>query len=47
MLGIFLFYLLCGKNYEFLFRHIFETQIHIQAQILKTFILALETNEFP
>ena len=31
---------------ELLFRHIFETQIHIQTQIRKTFILALATNDF-
>ena len=31
---------------ELLFRHIFETQIHIQTQIRKTFILALTTNDF-
>ena len=35
-----------GKNYELLFRHIFETQIHIQTQIRKTFTLALATNDF-
>ena len=32
---------------ELLFRHVFETQIHIQTQIWKTFILALATNDFP
>ena len=31
---------------ELLFRHIFETQIHIQTQIWKTFILALATHDF-
>ena len=31
---------------QLLFRHIFETQIHIQTQILKTFMLALATNDF-
>ena len=34
------------QEYELLFRHIFETQIHIQTQIRKTFILALATNDF-
>ena len=34
------------KLYEFLFTHIFETQIHIQTQIRKTFILALATIDF-
>ena len=29
--------------HELLFRHIFETQIHIQTQIRKTFILSLAT----
>ena len=33
------------KN-ELLFRHIFETQIHIQTQIPKTLKLALTTNGF-
>ena len=32
--------------YELLFRHIFETQIRIQTQIRKTFILALASNDF-
>ena len=32
--------------YELLFRHIFETQIHIQTQIRNTFILPLATNDF-
>ena len=32
--------------YELLFRHIFETQIHIQTHIRKTFILFLATNDF-
>ena len=36
----------CARWYELLFRHIFETQIHIKTQIRKTFILALATNEF-
>ena len=31
---------------ELLFRHIFETQIHIQTQIEKNFILALATTDF-
>ena len=31
---------------KLLFRHIFETQIHIQTQILKTFMLSLATNDF-
>ena len=31
---------------ELLFRHIFETQIRIQTQIRKTFILALVSNDF-
>ena len=31
--------------HELLFRHIFETQIHIQTQIRKSFILALATND--
>ena len=35
-----------NKYDELLFRHIFETQIHIQTQIRKTFILALATNDF-
>ena len=35
-----------AKLHELLFRHIFETQIHIQTQIRKTFILALATNHF-
>ena len=34
------------KLFEILFTHIFETQIHIQTQIRKTFILALPTNDF-
>ena len=34
------------KKDELLFRHIFDTQIHIQTQIQKTFILALATNDF-
>ena len=34
------------QEYELLFRHIFETQIHIQTQIRKTFILALANNDF-
>ena len=33
------------KN-ELLFRHIFETQIHIQTQISKTLKLAITTNGF-
>ena len=33
------------KN-ELLFRHIFETQIHIQTQIPKTLKLAITTNGF-
>ena len=37
--------MLCNFN-ELLFRHIFETQIHIQTRIRKTFILALATNDF-
>ena len=32
--------------YELLFRHIFETQIHIQTQIRKNFILSLVTKDF-
>ena len=32
--------------HELLFRYIFETQIHIQTQIPKIFILALATNDF-
>ena len=35
-----------AQEYELLFRHIFETQIHIQTQIRKTFILALANNDF-
>ena len=35
-----------AKLHELLFRHIFETQIHIQTWIRKTFILALATNDF-
>ena len=35
-----------GILHELLFRHIFETQIHIQTQIRKTFTLALATNDF-
>ena len=35
-----------GKKHELLFRHIFETQIHIQTQIRKTFILVLANNDF-
>ena len=31
---------------ESLFRHIFETQVHIQTQIRKTFKLSLATNNF-
>ena len=31
---------------ELLFRHIFETQIDIQTQIRKNFILSLATNNF-
>ena len=31
---------------ELLFRYIFETQIHIETQIRKTFVLALATNDF-
>ena len=38
--------ILIHVNNELLFRHIFETQIHIQTQIRKTFILALATNDF-
>ena len=34
------------KFHELLFTHIIETQIHIQTQIRKTFILALATNDF-
>ena len=34
------------KKHELLFRHIFETQIHIQTQIRKTFILVLANNDF-
>ena len=37
--------MLCNFD-ELLFRHIFETQIHIQTWIRKTFILALATNDF-
>ena len=37
--------MLCNLD-ELLFRHIFETQIHIQTRIRKTFILALATNDF-
>ena len=36
----------CSLNYELLFRHIPETQINIQTQIQKNFILALGTNDF-
>ena len=32
--------------HELLFRHIFETQIHIQKKIRKNLILALGTNDF-
>ena len=32
--------------HELLFRHIFETKIHIQTQIRKIFILAIATNDF-
>ena len=32
--------------YELSFIHIFETQIHVQTQIRKSFILALATNDF-
>ena len=35
-----------GINYELLLRHILETQIHIQTQILKSFILSLATSAF-
>ena len=34
------------NQHELLFRHTFETQIHIQTQIRKKFILALATNDF-
>ena len=33
-------------NYELLSRHTLETQIHIQTQIQKNFILSLATNDF-
>ena len=33
-------------NYELLFRHIFETQIHIQTQIRKTFIIPDNSGRF-
>ena len=32
--------------YELFFRRIFETQIHVQTQIRKNFILSLATNDF-
>ena len=35
-----------GWKLSVLFRHIFKTQIHIQTQIRKTFILVLATNDF-
>ena len=46
-LAIFVLSGIKGTNfiYELLFRHIFETQIHVQTQIQKTFILALATND--
>ena len=33
-------------NYELLSRHTLETQIHIQTQIQKNFILSLATKDF-
>ena len=37
--------LITSKIHQLLFRHTFETQIHIQTQIRKT-ILVLATNDF-
>ena len=42
----FLIDFLNSRFYELLFRHIFETQIHIQTKIWESFILFLATNDF-
>ena len=42
----FLIDFLNSRFYELLFRHIFETQIHIQTKIWESFILLLATNDF-
>ena len=41
-----LFFFYTSWNDELLFRHVLETQIHIQKQIRENLILALATNDF-
>ena len=46
MTSFFAISLYINEYYELLFRHIFETKIHIETQSRKAFILAFATNDF-